>query len=91
MCDFGLGEAWSHADTYGKWLPLGNKAAVDRLDATIFSESGSKVVADLPQDPEENSEVVEIFGGPCRGRTYGPLIKSLYQLVRWSPLGSSVA
>jgi hypothetical protein len=27
-------------------------------------------------------EVVEEFGGPCRGRTYGPLIKSqlLYQL-----------
>jgi len=26
--------------------------------------------------------VVEKFGGPCRGRTYGPLIKSqlLYQL-----------
>ena len=22
-------------------------------------------------------EVVEEFGGPCRGRTYGPLIKSL--------------
>ena len=29
------------ADTYGKWLPLGNKAAVDRLDATMFDESGS--------------------------------------------------
>ena len=24
------------ADTYGKWLPLGNKAAVDRLDATVL-------------------------------------------------------
>jgi len=26
--------------------------------------------------------VLETFGGPCRGRTYGPLIKSqlLYQL-----------
>jgi integrase len=70
------------ADTYGKWLPLGNKAAVDRLDATNFLESGSKVVADPALLPEENSEVVEKFGGPCRGRTYGPLIKSqlLYQL-----------
>ena len=31
---------------------------------------------------EEASEVLENFGGPCRGRTYGPLIKSqlLYQL-----------
>ena len=28
-------------DTYGKWLPMGNKAAVDRLD----DESGSKMVA----------------------------------------------
>ena len=29
------------ADTFGKWLPHGNKAAVDRLDATMFDESGS--------------------------------------------------
>jgi len=29
-------------DTYGKWLPMGNKAAVDRLDEC---ESGSKMVA----------------------------------------------
>ena len=29
-------------DTYGKWLPMGNKAAVDRLDAVA---SGSKMVA----------------------------------------------
>ncbi len=28
-------------DTYGRWLPMGNKAAVDRLDG----ESGSKMVA----------------------------------------------
>ena len=25
---------------------------------------------------ERNAEVVGKFGGPCRGRTYGPLIKS---------------
>ena len=70
------------ADTYGKWLPLGNKAAVDRLDAPLFSESGSKVVAIRAWEAEETSEVVGTFGGPCRGRTYGPLIKSqlLYQL-----------
>lgn len=46
------------ADTYGKWLPLGNKAAVDRLDATISFESGSKVVAEPAFESEENSEVV---------------------------------
>ena len=70
------------ADTYGKWLPLGNKAAVDRLDATLGPESGSRVVADGVLEAEEHSEVVGKFGGPCRGRTYGPLIKSqlLYQL-----------
>lgn len=32
-------------DTYGKWLPLGNKAAVDRLDSMPSHESGSKTVA----------------------------------------------
>ena len=64
------------ADTYGKWLPLGNKAAVDRLDAPSFVESGSKVVANEGVPVEGNSEVVGKFGGPCRGRTYGPLIKS---------------
>jgi integrase len=63
------------ADTYGKWLPLGNKAAVDRLDAPVFYESGSKVVAASASEAEESSEVVGKFGGPCRGRTYGPLIK----------------
>jgi integrase len=30
-------------DTYGKWLPMGNKAAVDRLD----EGNGGKVVARL--------------------------------------------
>ncbi len=39
-------------DTYGKWLPLGNKAAVDRLD----EQSGSKVVA---AGIGENTQVVE--------------------------------
>jgi integrase len=63
------------ADTYGKWLPLGNKAAVDRLDTASFVESGSKVVAGECIPIEGNSEVVGKFGGPCRGRTYGPLIK----------------
>ena len=31
------------ADTYGKWLPMGNKAAVDRLDAAAAGASGSKI------------------------------------------------
>ena len=32
-------------DTYGRWLPIGNKAAVDRLDDATPGASGSKVVA----------------------------------------------
>ena len=32
-------------DTYGKWLPMGNKAAVERLDAVAAEPSGSKMVA----------------------------------------------
>ena len=32
-------------DTYGKWLPMGNKGAVDRLDEIQPAGSGSKMVA----------------------------------------------
>jgi integrase len=32
-------------DTYGKWLPMGNKAAVDRLDGGASEPNGSKLVA----------------------------------------------
>src|SRR5206468_410167 len=35
-------------DTYGKWLPMGNKAAVDRLDPPAWQGRGSKVVAASP-------------------------------------------
>ena len=69
-------------DTYGKWLPLGNKAAVDRLDGVNTGQSGSKVVANGGFPERSPAELVEKNGGPCRDRTCGPLIKSqlLYQL-----------
>ncbi len=69
-------------DTYGKWLPIGNKAAVDRLDAPPQAASGSKLVAAAGSGEGTDSEVIEISGGPCRDRTCGPLIKSqlLYHL-----------
>jgi hypothetical protein len=35
-------DSWLTVDTYGKWLPMGNKAAVDRLDGV---QGGSKMVA----------------------------------------------
>ena len=65
-------------DTYGKWLPNENKGAVDRLDEA----SGSRMVAEMVNQAGESSEPLEKFGGPCRDRTCGPLIKSqlLYQL-----------
>jgi len=74
-------------DTYGKWLPMGNKAAVDRLDDAA---PGSKVVARLIPAGEraarrvaEASEIVgEEAGEPSGTRTRDPLIKSqvLYRL-----------
>src|SRR5437867_13097656 len=65
-------------DTYGKWLPMGNKAAVNRLD----DESGSKVVAKTATGTSGVLEVPVNAGGPSRTRTLDPLIKSqlLYQL-----------
>jgi integrase len=65
-------------DTYGKWLPLGNKAAVNGLD----EESGSKVVAKTATGLRPVAEVPVTIGGPSRTRTLDPLIKSqlLYQL-----------
>jgi hypothetical protein len=59
-------------DTYGKWLPMGNKAAVNRLD----DESGSKVVAKTATGTPDTSEVPVKIGGPSRTRTLDPLIKS---------------
>src|SRR5206468_6644359 len=43
-------------DTYGKWLPRGNKAAVDRLDD---QESGSKLVANGGLQPLEDLRMLE--------------------------------
>jgi integrase len=58
-------------DTYGKWLPMGNKAAVNRLD----DGTGSKVVAKTATGTPDASEVPVNVGGPSRTRTLDPLIK----------------
>ncbi len=65
-------------DTYGNWLPMGNKAAVDRLD----EGNGSKVVARLRPTGDGYVELPERNGEPWWDRTTDPLIKSqvLYQL-----------
>ena len=58
-------------DTYGKWLPMGNKAAVDRLD----EPSGSKVVAKLTPAAEAAAERLEKAGEPSGTRTRDSLLK----------------
>ena len=65
-------------DTYGKWLPMGNKAAVDRLD----DPSGSKVVAKLRPAGDAAAEVAEKTGEPSGTRTRDSLLKRqvLYRL-----------
>ncbi len=69
-------------DTYGKWLPMGNKAAVDRLDDASPEASGSKVVAKLRPAAEAAAEVPENFGEPSGTRTRDSLLKrqELFQL-----------
>ena len=63
-------------DTYGKWLPLGNKAAVNRLDD---EGSGSKTVAKTLTGTPGVLEVPVRDGGPSRTRTLDPLIKSPFR------------
>lgn len=48
-------------DTYGRWLPMGNKAVVDRLD----DRSGSKTVA-TPGSGDENSLADSQLAEPIR-------------------------
>ena len=68
-------------DHYAKWLPSGEQRFVNVLD-TQLEKVGTMSWHQVDIIEKEDSEVVEKFGGPCRGRTYGPLIKSqlLYQL-----------
>jgi integrase len=49
-------------DTYGRWLPMGNKAAVDRLDDATPGASGSKVVANGVFGGTGASEPAELAG-----------------------------
>ena len=69
-------------DTYGKWLPMGNKAAVDRLDDATPGASGSKVVAKLIPAAEAAAELRGKAGEPSGTRTRDSLLKRqvLYRL-----------
>ncbi len=60
-------------DLYGHLVPGLNKGAANALaEATKYNLGATKE----GEECREDSEVIEEFGGPCRGRTYGPLIKS---------------
>jgi hypothetical protein len=69
-------------DTYGKWLPKGNKAAVDRLDEASPEASGSKVVANRQKQRRPRAGAVSqglglarnLSGGGYRDRTGDLLI-----------------
>ncbi len=69
-------------DTYGKWLPKGNKAAVDRLDDAAPEPSGSKVVANQQNRHRPQAGAVSqglgltrnLSGGGYRDRTGDLLI-----------------
>jgi integrase len=65
-------------DTYGKWLPMGNKAAVDGLDVP----SGSRMVATAGQETDGTSQVADFSGATRRSRTGDLLITNqlLYRL-----------
>ncbi len=66
-------------DTYGHLIPGANKTAVDKLDTPpIRNPHATALHIENPAD----AQPVDSIGGPCRTRTYDPLIKSqlLYQL-----------
>jgi hypothetical protein len=62
-------------DHYAKWLPSGEQRFVDLLD-TQLENIGTRSWHQVDKIEEKDAEVVKKFCGPCRGRTYGPLIKS---------------
>jgi len=70
----GHAKATTTLDHYAKWLPNGEQRFVNMLDTQI-EKVGTKTWHQVDIIEKQNAEVVEKFGGPCRGRTYGPLIK----------------
>ena len=66
-------------DLYGHLIPGVHRGAVDALAEATGCNLGATTDG---WDIGDEAEVNDLIGGPCRGRTYGPLIKSqlLYQL-----------
>ena len=64
----------------GRKLPTDAQRFVNLLD-TPLEKVDTKTWHQVDRTEKEDSEVVEEFGGPCRGRTYGPLIKSRIRAI----------
>ena len=56
-------------DTYGRWLPMENKGAVDRLDEGESKPGGSRMVANGGSTGGGASQAVEKLGAPGVTRT----------------------
>jgi Phage integrase family len=63
-------------DTYGKWLPMGNKAAVDRLERDTVSPNWWQIGGRSHQSLKRRPQGVGGIGDPGRARTFNPEIKS---------------
>ncbi len=68
---------------YAKWMPSGNRRYVDVLDREAEKVWHQKLAPTAEMTAELSRPESQVFekireenGGPCRGRTYGPLIKS---------------
>jgi len=59
-------------DLYGRWLPMGNKAAVDRLDGPSGSKTVAETVAGGARAPEKHKESRGSIAGSGRARIIAP-------------------
>ena len=61
---------------YAKWLPEERTERFVNHIEPVIAEFGTKVGTKGTQVTDPCHEPIENIGGPCRDRTYGPLIKS---------------
>jgi hypothetical protein len=61
-------------DTYGKWLPMGNLAAVDRLDEAPLPLEIPVVANQAKSGSRVARKSLQVVGGPRRDRTGDLLI-----------------
>ena len=79
MCGLGLSSRRPSMKTLAILRQLEPRDRSGELPANAREATLRKHQVDITE--KEDVEVVEEFGGPCRGRTYGPLIKSLVELL----------